>query len=344
MDKSMIPRAFLLLMLAGILYLCYLVFSPFLADIIVAGVLATILHPLYIKLSVLLKGRKKTAALIICLAVILIAVAIISNLIIYSAQKLIETYGNISNFISHDGLDPLLNNRYLHQLGVNLDNNLRTYLFDALGKVNQWLITGATSLIAGTTNFIFSLALIILSMFFFLIDGENMLKRIMRWTPLPNKYDQKIFRKFKDVSQSAVLSTILNAAAQGFFAGLGFWVVGLPAFLGGILTSVFSLVPYVGAGLVWFPAAVYLLLAGKIWQGIFMIAWGTGGISIIDNVIRAYIIKEKAQVHPLFIIFSILGGVAFFGFWGIIFGPLIISLAVTILHIYEIEYESILEK
>jgi predicted PurR-regulated permease PerM len=72
--------------------------------------------------------------------------------------------------------------------------------------------------------------------------------------------------------------------------------------------------------------------------------WGAAIVGVVDNLIRAYMIKGESSVHPIFIIFSILGGISLFGFWGVIFGPLIISIAVTILHIYELEYETVLEK
>ncbi len=104
------------------------------------------------------------------------------------------------------------------------------------------------------------------------------------------------------------------------------------------------LLPYFGATLVWFPIAIYLLATGQVWQGIFLLAWGAGVVATSDNLIRAYIIKGKAQVHPIFVIFSIFGGISLFGFWGVIFGPLIISLAVTVLHIFELEYGDILER
>ncbi|MFA6393387.1 MAG: AI-2E family transporter [Patescibacteria group bacterium] len=343
MEKSIIPRVFLLLILAGILYLCYTVFRPMLPEIIVAGVLASILYPVFMKLTALLGGRKKIAALIISLAVTLFALAPIANFIVYAAQKLIESYSDLSVFLNEDRLNALIHSRYLSRFSFS-DAALQGYLFEALKGVNNWIFAAASGLVKGTTNFIFSLVLIILSMFFFLVDGEAMLKRVMRWTPLPNKYDESIFKKFKDVSLSAMVSTFVISIMQGLLGGLGLYITGLPAFLGGTLMVVLSPLPYIGSAAVWFPAAFYLLFTGNIWQGIFLLIWGFGVISVIDNIIRAYIIKGKAQVHPLFIIFSIIGGVAAFGFWGVIFGPLIISVAVTVLHIYELEYEDILEK
>jgi predicted PurR-regulated permease PerM len=86
------------------------------------------------------------------------------------------------------------------------------------------------------------------------------------------------------------------------------------------------------------------LAIGKIWQGIFIILWGSILVGNSDNLIRAYLLKDKAEVHPLFIVFAILGGLSLFGFWGIVFGPLVIALAVTVLHIYELEYEQVLDR
>jgi len=343
MEKSIIPRVFLLLILVGILFLCYMIFRPMLPEIIIAGVLASILYPAFTRLAAFLGGRKKTSALIITLAVALFALAPIANFIFYAARKLIESYADLSAFLSQDKLDALIHSRYLARFSFS-DAALRSYLLEALKGVNNWIFAVASGLVKGTTNFIFSLVLIILSLFFFLVDGEAILKRVMRWTPLPNKYDEKIFKKFKDVSLSAMVSTFVISAMQGILGGLGLFIVGLPAFIGGVIMVILSPLPYIGSAAVWFPAAVYLLVTGSIWQGIFLLVWGFGVISVIDNIIRAYIIKGKAQVHPLFIIFSIIGGVAAFGFWGVVFGPLIISVAVTILHIYELEYEDILEK
>ncbi len=125
---------------------------------------------------------------------------------------------------------------------------------------------------------------------------------------------------------------------------IGFLIVGFPVFFPSITMAFTSIIPYVGTALVWVPIGLYLLVTGNIWQGIFIMIWGAVIVGNSDNVIRAYLIKDKAGVHPLFVVFSILGGLSLFGFWGIVFGPLVISLAVTILHIYEMEYESVLEK
>lgn len=140
-----------------------------------------------------------------------------------------------------------------------------------------------------------------------------------------------------------ILSTFVTATAQGIVGAIGFAIVGFPAFLAGILVGLLSLLPYLGSMIFYVPVGIYYLLVGQVWQGIFVFLWGAIVIGNIDNVIRAYMIKGKAQVNPIFVIFSILGGISLFGFWGVILGPLIIAIAVTIFHIYELEFCSSLD-
>lgn len=160
----------------------------------------------------------------------------------------------------------------------------------------------------------------------------------MYLSPLPNAYDREIFQKFRSVSYVTILSTFVTATAQGIAGAIGFAIVGFPAFLAGILVGLLSLIPYLGSMIFYVPVAIYYLLVGQIWQGIFVLLWGAIVIGNIDNVIRAYMIKGKAQVNPIFVIFSILGGITLFGFWGVVLGPLVIAIAVTIFHIYELEF------
>jgi len=344
MEKNIIPRAFLLFLLATVLYFCYQIFRPFLVEIAVATILVTVFYPWYEKFVKVFKGRKSIAALALCLLIVLFIIVPIANLIVYIAQKSVDAYTAGISFIDRDNLENMFGLAERFRF-LNLEIlNIKGLLVDILKNVNEWLVSGATGFIKGTTNFLFSVVIIIFTMFFFFVDGEHMVKRLMRLTPLPNKYDREIFKKFKDVSYSTMASMFVVSIAQAIISGIGFAIVGVPFFFPSVLVAFTSLLPYFGAGIIWVPIAIYLLLTGSVWQGIFLLVWGGAVISTIDNVIRAVIIKDKAQVHPIFVVLSILGGIALFGFWGIVFGPLIISLAVTIFHIYELEFENVLEK
>ena len=205
-------------------------------------------------------------------------------------------------------------------------------------KSSNWLLSGATILVKGTTSFVVSLFIIIVTMFFFFVDGKKMMERLMYLSPLPNAYDREIFQKFRTVSYTTILSTFVTAGAQGVIGAIGFAIVGFPAFLAGVVVALLSLLPYLGSMIFYVPVGLYYLMVGKIWQGIFVLLWGAVIIGNVDNIIRAYMIKGKAQVNPIFVVFSILGGIALFGFWGVVLGPLVIAIAVTIFHIYEIEF------
>jgi len=104
------------------------------------------------------------------------------------------------------------------------------------------------------------------------------------------------------------------------------------------------MIPFFGAWVIWLPAAIYLLAFGDFSAAIFLAVWGLAIIHPIDNVVRPFIIQKKAEVHPIFLLFAILGGIMLFGFWGLIIGPLVVAVTVTIFHIYELEYKNVLEK
>jgi predicted PurR-regulated permease PerM len=346
MNKTILPKAFLAFLIIAIVYACYLVFRPFLVEIIAAMILVSIFYAPYDWLARKLRGRTHLASLIMCLLILLVIIVPLANLVIYGAEKSVNAYTQTVSYFSQEEVNTAVKNKILEKanwLGMDREG-VKSLVIDTVKKSNDLIVGGATDFVKGTANVLASLLLIFLTMFFFFTDGKAMLEKAMYWTPLSNKYDREIFKKFRDVSLYSMISTFLSGAAQGIVGAIGFLIVGLPAFFAGIFIALFSLVPYVGAGLVWASAGVYLLIIGEIWQGVFILIWGALFVSNVDNLVRAYVIKGKAEVHPIFVIFSVLGGISLFGFWGIFIGPLIISIAITILHIYELEYEEVLEK
>jgi len=348
MDRALMTRIFLLTLLLMVLVACFLVFKPFLVVILVAAVLASIFYRPYEWLAKKIGGRKKIAALIMCVLIVLVIIIPLTNLIIFGAKKSVTAYSDTMIFLNTGGFENTIENGFFKsaQKWFNIGGDeLKTVILDVAQKSSNVLVNGATGLLKETTTFVISLILIIFTLFFFFIDGQRMLERLMYWTPLSDKYDRLIFKKFRDVSYTVFFSTFLVALVQATLMATAFFIVGLPAFFPAIATALLSMIPFFGAYLVWVPAGIYLLIIGHIWQGIFIIIFGATIISTVDNVIRMFMIKGKAEVHPIFVLFSVLGGIVLFGFWGIVIGPLLISLAVTILNIYdEIEYSKILHK
>ncbi|MBI5621930.1 AI-2E family transporter [Candidatus Falkowbacteria bacterium] len=345
-SKQDLSQFFLLLLLAASLYLVYLFFKPFLMVILLSGVLVSIFYSWYEWVLPRLQGKRSWAALIMVVVIAVIIILPVTLFIFYLSKKSLEGFSAITVWINSGAAERTVNQGLLSRFSfIDVEAlNLRQYLVSASSRIYSFLLSGGTSLLKGTTQLFTSLILMFFTMFFLFRDGKTFMREVMHLTPLPNKYDRKIFQKFRDVSYSTITSTFVTAIVQGIIGSVGFMIVGIPAFFAGVAMAFLALLPYVGATFVWLPAGLYLLLTGKIWQGIFILIWGSVVVSLVDNILRPMLIKNKAQIHPLIIFFAIFGGILTFGFWGMILGPIIISIAFTILHIYELEYADVLEE
>lgn len=340
-----LSKPFLIALVIITLTACYFVFRPFLTVIVIAVILVTIFYQPYLKLSKFLGNRKNLAALLMCLFLVIIIILPTIKMVAYTAEKSVDAYTETTAYFSTHSFSDVLKSPFFEKLHLNSligdkynSDVVKNTLLDFLQKSSNWMISGATSFVVGTTNFIISLTLIILTMFFFFVDGKKMLESVMYLLPLKDKYNKEIFVKFKEVSYTTMVSTFVVALAQGMVGAIGFAIVGFPAFLAGVLVALLSLLPYVGSMIFYVPVGLYYLLMGQTWQGIFVLLWGMLIIGTIDNVIRAWMLKDKAQINPIFVVFSVLGGITLFGFWGVVLGPLVVAITATILHIYSMEF------
>jgi predicted PurR-regulated permease PerM len=354
MNKNLLSKGFLITLVILAIVACFFVFRPFLSDILIASILATIFYRPFEWLAGKLGGRKKISAVVMCILVVLVIIIPLTNLGLLAAKESVTAYGQISEFLNKVNWGNLIDKSKIPKIkGIDFNSDsIQSFVTDVVQKSGNWVVGEAASFVKGTTNFFISLVFILLTMFFLFLDGKEMLQSLMHLTPLPNKYDREIFKKFKDVSRSFIISTFAVAFCQGLACWIGVFIITLPFFFNAPLPIVFlaigaaffSMIPFFGAWLIWLPTAIYLFFTGHIGAAIFLAIWGICVISTIDNVVRPLIMHKQANVNPVFLMFSILGGISLFGLWGIIIGPLIISVTITILHIYELEYRSVLEK
>lgn len=336
-------KYFLFFLILISLFLVFVLFRPFFVEIIIATVLSSVFYKLYLKLKKILFNKSYLASFIMCLLLLLLVIIPIINLIIYAGKKAPAAFNVVNNILSNT---EIIEGQLLEKLDLSIinENEIKKLIIDLTKNISDWLVSGATTFVKGTTNFIFSLVIILLTMFFFFVDGDKMIKKLVLWSPLPNKYDFELIKKFKQVSYITLVSIFVTALAQGLMGAVGFLLIGWPFIFVFIIMAFLSLIPYIGSSIFYIPVAVYLALSGNIWQAVFVVVWCWLVVSNVDELIRAYIIKGKSELNPIFIIFSIMGGIVIFGFWGVVIGPLIIALATTIFHIYELEYSSQLEK
>lgn len=201
-------------------------------------------------------------------------------------------------------------------------------------------LTSATgSLLA---QILFGLVILVISVYFFLLDGPVMIATLMRLSPMDDTYELQLLTEFDRTSRAVVLASVASAGVQGILATIGFWLCGFDQIvLLMFLTSVMALIPFLGAASVWVPCALWLGVVDQRWLAAGLLAlWGAAVVSSIDNVIKVYVLQGRSQLHPLFALLSVIGGVSVFGPIGILVGPMVVVFLQTLLEILNHELNS----
>lgn len=190
------------------------------------------------------------------------------------------------------------------------------------------------------TNKVFSNFIMMIFVLFFLLRGGREMEAVIeRVIPLSSKSTALLKEETLNVVVSNTIGIPMIIVLQGFFAFLGYWIFGVNnPLIWGVLTGLFGIVPILGTAIIWFPLSIFLILNNQLWMGLGLMAYSIVIITNVDNVFRIYFLNRYAQVHPLITVFGIILGINLFGFWGIIFGPLLISGFLILLKIYRYEF------
>lgn len=212
------------------------------------------------------------------------------------------------------------------------------------GKASSSLLSYLKSFTQNSFAFIFNAFLMFYALFFFFKDGKAMLRRLMHLSPLGEKYEIMLYENFTSTARATLKSTLIVGAVQGSLGAILFLLTGVTgAFVWGVMMMVFCLIPAVGSFIVWLPIGLIMLALGNIWQGLTILIVGAVVISTIDNLIRPSLVGKDIQMHPLLVLFSTLGGIILFGISGFVIGPVIASLYLATLSIYDHYYKSELD-
>ncbi len=210
-------------------------------------------------------------------------------------------------------------------------------------KVASWLRGKMVSFGSATTSFLarflLGVAIMALALFSFFLDGPAMLKALKQMTPLDDEHENELIGEFEKVSRAVVMATLLSALVQGLLSGIGYYFAGMDAVvLLMLLTGVLALVPFVGAAAVWVPCSLWLIFVdGQLTAGVLLAIYGTVVVSMADNVIKPFILHGQSNLHPLWALLSVLGGVAALGPIGILIGPMVVVFLQTLLKILQRE-------
>jgi predicted PurR-regulated permease PerM len=346
MKREHIFLIFILFLTFLSIYLLYQILSPFLSSIIWAILLAMIFYPLFQKLQNLLKKKEFLSAFIMTLLVFLIIVLPFTLLMVSLASEVVDGYHRMEEMIKTGQLQAYLErmkeipilNWILARLGQNIDPpqmDPMPLLLKNLQKISTLIFNQTATLLKGFSTFIAGFFFTLLSLYYFFKDGGRFFNGLKEIVPLPSRERDLLIQRFKDMIYATIYGGILIAIIQGILGGLAFWVLGLPSpILWGTAMALLSFIPIGGTALVWAPTAIILLTGGAILKGLILLGVGVLVISMVDNILRPFFISAKTNIHPLLLFFAVLGGIQAFGLVGLVAGPLIATLFLTLIEIY----------
>jgi predicted PurR-regulated permease PerM len=349
MDFSKIRNYLFIALLALVTILFGWLLKPFVYPIFWAVVIAALFYPAYQFISRFFKNHTLSALV----SVIIITLIILVPLLIVTTLLLRETLALYTSFnSSHGSVDGTVMNatEFLRNNSVARFFNINQQVIsDNISKIGTYignfLFTSIKSLTQNSLEFVALFIIMLYSLFFFLRDGERLLGKLMLLSPLGSSRERSLYQKFTATASSMIRGTILIGTVQGALGGILLAIVGIQsAVIWGIIMVFASIIPGVGAALVWVPAGIYLLATHHIWQAIVVFIVGATLISTIDNFLRPLLVGKEIKMHPLLILFSTLGGIALFGVSGFLIGPIITSLFITFWEMYEESYQNELQK
>ncbi len=308
---------------------------PFYGAVFWAVILGILFAPVQRKLQQKFGWQRNVTSLCtlsLCLVIAILPVIIVSILLV---QEGATVYKNIESgeldiaaYLAQfkHSLPPYFQH-LLDRFGMGELDSLREKIVKAAMQGSQALATQAFSFGQGTFEFVVSFFIMLYLLFFFLRDGPELARKMRTAVPLEETHKRRLQLKFNRVVRATVKGNVVVAVTQGTLGGLIFWFLDIPsALLWAVLMAFLSLLPAVGAGIVWAPVAVYFLLSGMIWQGVVLGLFGVFVIGLVDNVLRPILVGKDTKMPDYLILVSTLGGLAVFGLNGFVIGPLIAAL------------------
>lgn len=326
---------------------------PFLSIIVLGAVISGIIYPVSRKIEKLLKIRSSLAAFVTCFLIFLLLfvpmVLFVGSLAqqafgLYEMAKGAEINERVNAFLRESSILDRANAILAGFDYALTGDEIRKAVTEIGRVVGLFLYEQVLSVASNTMTFVVNFFLMVLVVYFLILDGERLLTYIIDLSPLPTEQERMLVGKFKDMVSAILIGNGLAGIIQGVLGGLMFWIFGLPSgFLWGVIMGILAFIPILGIGLVIVPAAIYLLFTGKIAAGIsFLIFYGIVMV-VVEYIFKPKLVGQKAKMHPLLVFFSIIGGLKLFGILGIIYGPLIVTAFMTLAEIYHISYRGMVE-
>jgi len=347
-------QRFLLGLVAAISVLFLWMIRHFLIPLLLAAIFAGLLQPLYRMVLRWLRGREALASATVVLLSLLLILGPLTGFLGIVVGQALEISQGVGPWVEEqmqreDPLSDLLQripfsdtHPWLQTVAPDRDE-LVSKVGQAVSRFGSLVVEGLASATRGTAAFLLYLFILLYSLFFFLMRGHEVLERALFYVPLTNEEEDALIQRFVSVTRATLKGSLVIGLLQGSLAGLGFWVAGIKgAAFWGTVMAVLSVIPGVGALIVWVPGVLWLLATGHGVAAAGLTAWCAGVVGTIDNVLRPRLVGTDAKMPDLLILLGTLGGISLFGASGFLLGPVVAALFVTLWEMYGRSFRELL--
>lgn len=329
------------------LLLLFFIYRPFLDLIVFAGVLAFLMWPVYRWLLKYFRGFESLASFSTVMLTLVLLLIPLTFFVIALAFEAIDVFNRVRTQVRFDDIEGTLA-KILNPAQAHLIAEQAGKLVTDVAKYVQPFFSGLTASVvavfSNTVSILFGLFLVLLTMYYLFKDGPAFKKELMNLSPLSDADDTAVFNRIRDAVRAVAYGGFVVSMSKGVIGGLLFLFLGLPApVFWGTMIALSNFVPGIGTAVVTAPFAVYLFATGHFWRGLILTAVSVLVIGLVDNFLTPQLIRRRIHIHPLLILFSILGGLSLFGGFGVFFGPIILSVTLALIDIYKKEFRGYLD-
>lgn len=322
-------KTFLLLSIALTLAVCFLMISSFLGYILTGLILAFLLYPLKQRFDSYMSAEySSTLVIVVTVLGAILPLLFILGFVAGDAANLVNTLNQAEN-IGISGIEQQI------ESVVGTDIALEQRIRSTLENIGSAVVSSTSQIVGMASSVAIGLSLMLFVEFYGLKDGQKMIDWTERFDLMPTDIQKDLYRDTAKTTTAVVKGHIFVAVATGLLTGLGLIATGIPnSIFWGFIAVISGLIPVVGTALIWVPAAVYLFIQGSTIMAVSLALYGLIAVGGAENFLRPYLVDEEADLHPLYILLGVIGGLGIFGVIGIFVGPIVFGIAKSLLNIY----------
>ncbi|MBI2047331.1 AI-2E family transporter [Candidatus Pacearchaeota archaeon] len=331
-DEKAVKRISALFLVLVLIILSFIVVRPILISVILGLLFAYILYPLYVKVYRVIK-EKNISALIICVVIVAIIFLLLWFIVPIMIQQTFDFYTYTQRVDLLSPIKKLFPNVFS---SPDFSKEILISMHNFVGKFASFLLEGLTNILLSIPLILLHVVVIFFTLFFALRDNEIIIRSLKGISPLTPEAEKKFFEQSRDITRSFIYGILIIGLVQGIVTGIGLFIFRVPnATMFTVLAVLVGILPMIGPMVIWLPAGLYLLLSGNTASGVGLLVFGAVIVSLVEPVLRPYIISKTTKIHPLIAFIGMIGGVFVFGIIGLIIGPLVLAYLLIVAEFYK---------